>query len=112
MKALLDPDAPQLQKMPTVASWLRNAESARRVVAATHPDIDDAARIQALVLQNVRTQLAHLRTHPSVAARIAMDQITLHGWVYQIETGEVQSVDEVTGAVSPLGQPSLPHRAA
>jgi carbonic anhydrase len=104
MKALLDPDAPLLREMPTVRSWLRNAEAARSVVAATQPELEGADRVQALVLQNVRTQIGHLRTHPSVAARLATGQVALHGWVYQIETGDVQQVDLITGTVVPLAE--------
>ncbi len=29
----------------------------------------------------------HLRTHPCVAARVATGALTLHGWVFEIETG-------------------------
>jgi carbonic anhydrase len=103
MKALLDPDSAQLRGMPTVRSWLRNAEAARSVVAATQPELEGAERVQALVLQNVRTQIGHLRTHPSVAARLATGRIALHGWVYQIETGDVQRIDDITGELTPLG---------
>ena len=71
MKGLLDPEKYGLAKMPTVTSWLRNAEAARSVIAATKPDLQGEPLIQALVEQNVRLQLAHLRTHPSVAAGVA-----------------------------------------
>ena len=56
----------------------------------------------ALVVQNVRTQLGHLRTHPAVAARLATHQLTLHGWVYDIESGDVRAVDEISGELRPL----------
>ena len=102
MKALLNPDDPQLRAMPTVASWLRNAEAARSVVAAMHPGLQGAAQVQALVEQNVRTQLAHLGTHPAVAARLATGRLALHGWVYSIETGSVAAVEGGTGRLVPL----------
>jgi len=102
MKALLDPSAPALKKMPTVASWLRNAEAARSVVEATRPDLQGEDKVAALIVQNVRTQLGHLRTHPAVAARLATQQLALHGWVYDIESGNVQAVDEATGELRSL----------
>ena len=88
--------------MPTVASWLRNAEAARRVVAVTHPELEGAEQVQALVEQNVRTQLAHLATHPAVAARLATSRVALHGWVYGIETGSTSAVDSSGGRFMPL----------
>jgi carbonic anhydrase len=102
MKALLTPDDPNLRRMPTVASWLRNAEAARSVVAASQPELDGAARIKALIEQNVRLQLAHLATHPAVASRQAAGKLALHGWVYGIETGSVAALDTGTGAFAPL----------
>lgn len=102
MKALLTPDDPKLNAMPTVKSWLRNAEAARSVVDATRPGLPEAERVQALVEQNVRTQLAHLQTHPSVAARLATGTLTLHGWVYGIEGGTVAAMEDGTGRLVPL----------
>ncbi len=67
MAGLIRGDA-ALDKMPTVRSWLRNAHAARSVVEVLHPDLDGDDKIQALVEQNVVTQLQHLSTHPTVAA--------------------------------------------
>jgi carbonic anhydrase len=89
MKGLLARDTPNMQRIPTVASWLRNAEAARMVIEMTRPDLEAANKVQALVEQNVRLQLAHLRTHPSVAARLASGTISLHGWVFDIDNGNI-----------------------
>ena len=104
MKALLAPDSDTMRRMPTVASWLRNAHAARSVVAATQPDLEGDALVQALVEQNVRTQLGHLRTHPAVAARLATGGLTLHGWVYGIGTGSISAIDGEDGRLVPLEQ--------
>lgn len=93
MKGLLAANAPVIERMPTVASWLRNAEAARTVIEMTQPNLDAADKVQALVEQNVRLQLAHLRTHPSVAARLAAGTIELHGWVFDIDDGNVGVFD-------------------
>jgi carbonic anhydrase len=106
MKALLTPDDPHLRRMPTVSSWLRNAEAARSVVAAAHPDLQGLAQVHALIEQNVRLQLSHLATHPSVAARQAAGKLALHGWVYGIETGSIASLDPASGSFAPLGSPA------
>lgn len=97
MKGLLNPKDAGLRRMPTVSSWLRNAEAARSVVEVMRPGLEDAAKVQALVEQNVRTQMQHLRTHPAVAARVAEGSLSLHGWVYEIEDGTVHTVDEAGG---------------
>ena len=91
-----------LDKMPTVRSWLRNAHAARSVVEVLHPDLTGDAKIQALVEQNVVTQLQHLGTHPAVAAGVASGKVELHGWVYDIETGEIRLHDVARGEMVPF----------
>ena len=110
MKALLNPEDPLTRTMPTVASWLRNAEAARSVVEVTHPGLEGAAQVQALVEQNVRTQLSHLATHPSVAAGLASGRLALHGWVYGIETGLVTAMEGAAGQFVPLEDTGLARR--
>jgi carbonic anhydrase len=82
--------------MPTVQTWLRNAEAARGVVLARHADQDTPqdALVQSLVEENVRLQLVHLRTHPAVAARIAEGRLALQGWVYDIGHGRISVLDD------------------
>ena len=112
MKAVAKPAG--LEKMPNVAAWLRHSEAAGQVVAHGYPDMDDAERVRAIALENVVTQLAHLRTHPAVAAGIARGDIALHGWFVDIQAGCVLGLDGVSGRFMPLreGAPlpvALPH---
>ena len=44
--------------------------------------------------QNVLLQLDHLRTHPVVAAKLGTGEIDMHGWVYDIEHGNVAAYDD------------------
>ena len=88
--------------MPTVQAWLRNAEAARSVVRTRGLQEDQI--VQALVEENVRLQLTHLRTHPAVAARVAQGQLALQGWVYDIGHGKVSVFDETLGHFQTLGE--------
>ena len=64
----------------------RRTESLKK----TYEHITDAsARLAAAVEENVLVQLEHLRTHPTVAAALAKNELDLHGWVYKFETGQV-----------------------
>ena len=49
-----------------------------------------------LLRENVLLQLQHLKTHPTVAVALAQKSVQLHGWVYDIKTGEVSAYDEQT----------------
>ncbi|NHN84641.1 carbonic anhydrase [Acetobacter musti] len=94
MTALLDPDPTKLAKMPTVQSWLRNAEAAKAVIGALASEDAGPASVRSLAEQNVLLQISHLRTHPSVAAALARRELILQGWFYDIGTGEVLVLDE------------------
>jgi carbonic anhydrase len=101
MKALLHPD--KLQGLPSVRSWLRHASRAEVVVRENHPELEDAARLDALIEENVLAQLDNLRTHPCVASRLKSGSIALHGWVYDIESGQIR-VSTNQSAFLPLSQ--------
>ncbi len=47
-----------------------------------------------LTEENVLMQLAHLKTHPSVAGAMARGELTISGWVYDIGTGVVRIAEE------------------
>ena len=100
MKALMKPE--MLDGMPNVAAWLRHSHAAQCVVSATYPDLDAAEQARAAAQENVVIQLAHLRTHPSVAAGIARGEIALHGWFFDIEKGEVLALDGLSGRFTPI----------
>jgi carbonic anhydrase len=100
MKALLTPE--RIADLPTVAAWLRQAESPRRIVAEHYKDSDQATMVDALVEENVVTQLEHLETHPSVSARVRRGELDLYGWVYRIHTGEIVTLDSSQGKFVPL----------
>jgi carbonic anhydrase len=87
MKALLKPES--AEGMPTVKSWLTNGKSALSVAETIHK-LQEREILPVLTEQNVLMQLAHLRTHPSVAGAMARKELTVSGWVYDIGSGEVR----------------------
>lgn len=105
MRAVLDPAT--LERMPTVKTWLRHSEVALRVVEENcgcgHHDT-----LEILTEENVVAQLDHLRTHPSVAARLASGQLFIHGWVYNIESSEIIAYDAEQGRFLPLDGEIIP----
>ena len=47
-----------------------------------------------MVEENVIAQLNNIKTHPSVAVGLRDHAIRLHGWVYDIESGEIRALDK------------------
>jgi carbonic anhydrase len=82
-----------LDHMPAVAKWLRHADSARLINESQHHD-SPRDQLNALIHQNVIAQLTNLSTHPAVALGLDQGTLTLHGWVYDIETGTIDALDE------------------
>jgi carbonic anhydrase len=94
MKAVAEPSL--TVDMPNVEAWLRHSYAARRVVREAYPELSNGELVRSISLENVVAQLAHLRTHPSVAAGIALGEISLHGWFIDIHAGQVLGLDGET----------------
>lgn len=91
MKGAMNPDS--LDSLPHVKEWLGYSKAAVAIVDAMSLEGEEQ-RMQLLLEQNVMLQLQHLKTHPSVAARLAKGDLRLHGWVYDIRTGDVKAYNE------------------
>lgn len=74
---------------PAIAGWLRHADASLARAPRAGKTVAE------LVRANVFAQLANLATHPSVAAALAENTLTLRGWVYEIPTGAVEELNLV-----------------
>lgn len=95
---------PQMENLPAVARWLHYADAARDVVAAKHAQAPEEERLNALVRENVIAQLDNLLTHPVVADGVRNKQLRLHGWVYDIALGSVDTYDARVSRFVPISQ--------
>jgi carbonic anhydrase len=82
-----------LADLPHVQDWLDHSRAAVEIVKANHGQAS-ASELDAVTKQNVLLQLDHLRTHPAVAAKLGTGEIDMHGWVYDIEHGNVAAYDD------------------
>lgn len=71
--------------LPSVRRWLEHSESLL--------DTPAAEDLNALIEANVLLQLEHLKTYPGVQEKLDAGEITLHGWVYDIGSGDVRAHD-------------------
>ncbi len=102
MKGLLHRE--KLASMPTVNAWLQNAEAALSIVEARNTFANESEKLEELIEENVLLQLNHLRTHPSVAGRMAQGKLALYGWVYDIGNGNVNAHEVATNKFVPIGE--------
>lgn len=79
-----------LDGLPAVKHWLSFAESTKAILDVAPKALNEEERIEYCIHMNIPVQLAHLKTLPSVAAKLIQNKISLHGWVYHIESGEIE----------------------
>jgi carbonic anhydrase len=101
MKALLNPET--VADMPTVTRWMTNAHAAL-IVAQTLDAKANTGRelISVLMEQNVLLQMQHVKTHPAVAGAMAMGELTVSGWIYDIGKGQVSIAEDGQKEFTPI----------
>jgi carbonic anhydrase len=98
-----------LDHMPAVANWLRYADSAKVVNnAREHANTHD--KVESMVRENVIAQIANIKTHPSVRLALEQGRLALHGWVYDIGSGSIDTLDGSTNRFVSLAK--HPHACA
>jgi carbonic anhydrase len=92
--------APDWSHEPHIARWIEHARPAQTKVEAS--GIPPEERHLATVRENVLLQLDHLRSYDPVRDGERAGTLALHGWVYHLESGEIEAYDAKTGTWSPL----------
>ncbi len=100
MKGLLKMDSLR-EKMPLVYDWLKHAEATRLLVKENYHHITGEDLLEVTIAENILNQLVNLQTYPAVRSRLHQGKLSLHGWLYRIESGEVFAYDGVTHEFSP-----------
>ncbi len=79
---------------PGLRHWLQYAQDAQTHVP---PEVEGAARLDALIEANVLLQLEHLRSYPFIAEAERVGTLRLHGWVYDLASERVRAYEAETG---------------
>jgi carbonic anhydrase len=82
------------EKMPLVYNWLRHTEATRKLVYDNYGDLDKAGLLDALVGENVLTQIENLRTYPVIRSKLHRGDLSIHAWIYNIEDGSILAYDK------------------
>ncbi|WP_454781779.1 carbonic anhydrase [Legionella sp. WA2022007384] len=98
MKGLLTPNLKE--RLPEVASWLTHSHSVLKQMNDSKESLPDDFNLKVLQATklNILAQMEHLKSYPLIAEKLKRKELTLHGWFYEFETGEVlvyeSSIDE------------------
>ena len=100
MKGLLKKEKLR-DEMPLVYEWLQHAEATRRLIIENYSDRQGDDLMDTAIAENVLTQLENLKTYPVIHSRLHQNKLTLHGWVYNIESGDVHAYDPTSHSYLP-----------
>jgi carbonic anhydrase len=100
VSAILRPET--IAGLETLERWLLSSQETGRIVRERYAHLEGDALMRVAVGEHVLVQLEHLRTLPFIARRLQEPDFAIHGWVYDIKTGEVQVYDVETDAFTPL----------
>ena len=78
-----------------IARWIDHARPAKTSVEAR--GLPEEKRHLAIVRENVLIQLEHLRSYDAVRAGERAGTLSLHGWVYHLDSGTFERYDPSSG---------------
>lgn len=97
------------ENMPLVYDWLKHhAESTRRIIRENYTTQDSEELLQIAIQTNVLSQIENLETYPSIRAKLHAGKLSLHAWVYEIETGHIFAYDAKQGKFVVLRKEPFP----
>lgn len=94
--ALYKPDE-YFQKLPHTRKWLELALPVKEKVLKLLPGGNDASREWLTEQMNIVEQIHHLLTYPYIVEKYEKGLLTISGWYYIIETGEIFSYNAEKG---------------
>lgn len=98
IQALLEPIPPSTEAH--LGRWVEGTRPAHDLIRAARIQGDD--RLMATIAAHIQFQLDNLMTYDLVRKGVEEGRIGIHGWLYDMETGEVVVYDRSTGQWSEL----------
>jgi carbonic anhydrase len=92
----------KLEGLPLATQWLKYVESAWQFRDPSAAMEDAPSQLKALIHANVVAQMHNVKTHAAVASGLAHGTLQVHGWYYDILSGEIEKYDEPTRTFMPL----------
>lgn len=84
-----------LDDMPHLREWLKLASP---VLERDFPELaEDESGGRAVEKKNILLQLENVRTYPFLERPLLEGKVRLHGWYYEIQTGEVSAFNPASG---------------
>jgi carbonic anhydrase len=92
-----------MAREPHIARWVELARPARTQVEAS--GLPEEARYLETIKANVLLQCKNLQTYRCVRDAVRAGQLTIHGWLYDLYTGDLLAYDDESGQWGTLVMP-------
>ncbi len=97
MKALYKKDE-DFASMPHLGDWLKIAMPVKEVINAFYPGLKGEPCHRITEEENILMQLGNIQTYPFVEELLKKGEVHLHGWYYDIGTGDIYAYNPNSGA--------------
>ena len=87
----------EMAELPHTHKWLKLAGNVKQQVRKQLPDADAEALEWLTEQTNVVEQMKHLLSYPYIAEGYKKKELTIQGWYYIIETGEIFNYNRESG---------------
>lgn len=102
IRALMEHKPPQSDEEKLIAQWVGIAESARQQVQQQLPGKPDELRCRACEQAAILVSLENLLTYPWISRRVEKGRLALHGWYFDMASGELLKYQPAKGGFEVL----------
>lgn len=102
IQALMEGEGVDKRQFEFIGNWVSIARRARERVLREFPDAPAQMQAKACEQYAIQLSLENLMTFPWIRDRVNADTLTLHGWYFDFEIGELLGFSPETGKFSPL----------
>lgn len=95
-------EIPSNDSMIHIKTWLKLGEKAKARTLKNKKFTTEEEMYRATEKNSIRYQLENLTTYPEVARKNKSDELEIHGWHYNIETGSIDFYDKDEDTFKPL----------
>jgi len=85
---------PDDQEMMIIKKWLKVAEPVKEYVLKEIRTEDKEKLLRFAEKANIKFQIENLLTYPSIKERVESENLSIHGWYFKIESGEIEYYDK------------------
>lgn len=82
-------DKKEFDNMPHLRDWLKLALPVKKMIERHYPDAQGESRQRIVEKENILAQLKNIQTYPFVLQALEDGSLSLHGWYYDIGTGNI-----------------------